>query len=281
MMGATVSRNSSELSKRVMTGVAGVAVLLALVIWGGWFGIFALTTALSLAMIFEFAKITFSLPDQVEKRYALLLAAWLIDMGDFLLPRAELELYILSFLALFSYFLFSANRQKESDFSTHFKECMYSLFGISYLVFLPLYLPKIHEASNGVAWTILFLLIVWSVDTGAYFTGLKFGRRKLYPRISPKKTVEGSWGGLATAFVMTLIYKVAFFHDLPWLGVLVVPFVVGTVAQVGDLCESFLKRAFDKKDSGSFLPGHGGFLDRFDSVVFSLPVMYACVRLFG
>ena len=80
---------------------------------------------------------------------------------------------------------------------------------------------------------------------------------------------------------LALFSKAVFFREMPWGAVAVMPLVVGAVAQIGDLCESMVKRAYDKKDSGSILPGHGGFLDRFDGVVFSLPVMYACVRLFG
>jgi phosphatidate cytidylyltransferase len=86
-------------------------------------------------------------------------------------------------------------------------------------------------------------------------------------------------GGLAGGLIIVIGYKLVLFPAMPWLAAVVMPIVVGTVSQVGDLCESFLKRAYDTKDSGSLLPGHGGCLDRFDSVVFSAPVMYGCVRL--
>lgn len=128
---------------------------------------------------------------------------------------------------------------------------------------------------------ISFLLIIWGGDTGAYFAGLKYGRRKLYPHISPNKTIEGALGGIATGWVVQLLYKLVFFHSMPWLAVLLVPLLIGALAPVGDLCESFLKRAFKAKDSGSILPGHGGFLDRFDGLIFSLPLMYGLVKLFS
>jgi phosphatidate cytidylyltransferase len=126
----------------------------------------------------------------------------------------------------------------------------------------------------------LFFCIVWADDVVAYFVGKRFGRHKLYPLISPKKSLEGAEGGLIGGVVITVLYKLLIFNDLHWLGVVVIPLLVGVAAQVGDLCESFLKRAYGKKDSGSILPGHGGFLDRFDGVVFSLPVMYVCIRIF-
>jgi phosphatidate cytidylyltransferase len=158
---------------------------------------------------------------------------------------------------------------------------MYSLFGLVYLCFIPLYIPKIYESAHGTEWVVLFLFIVFSGDTGAYFAGMKFGKHKLYPTISPKKTVEGAIGGIASGMLITLFSKLVFFKSLHWSSIVIFPLFVGSVAQVGDLCESFLKRSFDCKDSGSILPGHGGFLDRFDGVVFSIPVMYACIQLLG
>lgn len=272
---------SSELSKRIATGVIGGFALLALLIWGGWLGIFFLTTLLSLGMIYEYATIVYHLPDQNEKKYALLCTAWFVALASLLSTRTEFETLVICFIAYFAYFLFTAKRHAGPAFTTHFQELGISLFGLIYLAFIPLFLPLIHQSVNGIQWTITFLLIVFAGDTGAYFAGKKYGKTKLYPVISPKKTREGAIGGLVAGYVLTLFSKAVFFHELGWGAVIVTPLVVGAVAQVGDLCESMVKRAFDKKDSGSILPGHGGFLDRFDGVVFSLPVMYACVRLFG
>lgn len=272
---------SSELSKRVVTGSIGAIALILLIVFGGWFGICLLTAVLSLGMIAEFCEISLDAHRFVEKRYVLLLFSLVISIFNFLVPRSEYGLLMSSFLGLFSYFLFSARGCEGPNFARHFQELKYSFFGIVYLVFIPLYLTRIHRLISGVHWTLLFFLVVWSGDTVAYFIGKKWGRRKLYPEISPKKTVEGAIGGLASGTLVTIIYKLAFFNELSWLGALVIPIGVGIFAQVGDLCESFLKRAYGKKDSGGILPGHGGFLDRFDGVVFSLPVMYACTQLFG
>lgn len=272
---------NSELSKRVGTGVVGGAALLALIIWGGWPGIFVLTVILSLGMVYEYASIIYTLSDHVEKRYALLCTAWFAAVAMLLAPRAEFETVILCFLGYFVYFLLTAGRHVGEAFKTHLLELSLSVFGLIYLLFIPFFLPRIHGAANGIEWTVVFLLIVFAGDTGAYFAGKKFGRIKLYPVISPKKTREGAAGGLAAGYALALFSKLVFFRAMPWGAIIVVPAVVGSVAQIGDFCESFIKRAYGKKDSGSILPGHGGFLDRFDGVVFSLPVMYACVRLFS
>lgn len=272
---------TSELSQRVMTGALGAAALILLITVGGWIGICLLTAVISFAMIYEFSEMSFTLSDRVEKRYALLLLTWVISVVNLLLPRSEYELLILSFLSLFCFYLFTTGGKEGETFQAHFRELKYSLFGLVYLVFLPLYLPRVHDCANGVHWTLLFFFINWAGDSAAYFVGKKYGTKKLYPHISPKKTVEGAYGGLAAGVIITLLYRVIFFRSLPWAGVLIMPLIVGAFAQVGDLCESFLKRAYGKKDSGTLLPGHGGFLDRFDGVVFSLPVMYACTRLFN
>ncbi len=270
-----------ELRRRVLTGVIGGFALLGLLVFGGWVGIFVFTTALSMGMIYEFSEITFTMPDRIEKRYVLFLLIWLIELVNLIARHAEFPLLILSFLFLFTYYMLTARRYSEEQFSLHFRELMFSLFGLVYLCFLPLYFSRIYESSHGVEWIVLFLFIVFAGDTGAYFAGLKYGKTKLYPSISPKKTVEGAIGGIAAGVMITLFAKLVFFKSLHWSGILLFPIFVGSVAQIGDLCESFLKRCFNRKDSGSILPGHGGFLDRFDGVVFSLPVMYACIQLFG
>lgn len=128
-------------------------------------------------------------------------------------------------------------------------------------------------APNGPAWTLFALLIVWAADTGAYFTGVRFGRRKLAPRISPGK----SWEGVAGGFGATLLLALA---AVPVLGIgwnragelLLLTAVAGLVSVAGDLFESLVKRHAGAKDSSNLIPGHGGVLDRVDSLLAALPV---------
>jgi phosphatidate cytidylyltransferase len=271
---------TSELRKRVLTGLLGVALVLALLVFGNWIVIFLLVTGLSLGLIHEYTQMTLSLGDRQEKKYALLAMTWLLCCFELLFPRAEDVLVILSFLVLFGYFLLSASRHVGTDLVQHFQELALSFFGLIYLVFLPFYFRKIYELPHGLEWSLVFLLINWAGDTGAYFAGKRFGRTKLYPEMSPNKTREGAWVGLAAGVFAVFIFKITFFSGLSFGVALLLSLVVGGVAQVGDFCESFLKRSFHLKDSGDLLPGHGGLLDRFDGVVFSLPVMYAGIRIF-
>lgn len=125
-----------------------------------------------------------------------------------------------------------------------------------------------------------FFLIIWANDTGAYLTGISMGKHRLMERISPKKTWEGFFGGM-------LIAAAAAWFLSGWLGVVgstqwvVIAVIISVAGTYGDLAESMLKRSIGVKDSGSIMPGHGGFLDRFDSTIMSFPLVYLFIELFG
>ncbi len=130
------------------------------------------------------------------------------------------------------------------------------------------------------AWIVTYIFAVtWSTDAGAYFVGMRFGKHKLAPRLSPKKTIEGSVGGIVAATVMSLLWGAGI--HLPWWHCLILGPVIGVLGQVGDLCESALKRDIGVKDFGMVLPGHGGILDRFDSLLFTAPIAYYYLQYFA
>jgi len=127
---------------------------------------------------------------------------------------------------------------------------------------------------------LLALFIVWATDSGAYLVGTRYGRRKLLPKVSPNKTIEGSLGGIISAVLVSAIFisvrpQVATPYSFVTMLLLTVVFSIA--GQFGDLVESAIKRHFGVKDSGKFIPGHGGVLDRFDSLLFVFPLMH----LFG
>lgn len=123
------------------------------------------------------------------------------------------------------------------------------------------------------------LLILWASDTGAYFAGTRFGKRKLFERISPKKSWEGSIGGTILAILMSIVvgYNFELLPLWQWIGVATLIVVGGTY---GDLVESLFKRSILIKDSGNFIPGHGGFLDRFDGLLIAVPFIVAFLKIF-
>lgn len=122
---------------------------------------------------------------------------------------------------------------------------------------------------------VFFLLaVVWLGDAGAYYTGKAFGKHKLSPRISPKKTIEGLVGGIATSIIAAIVIHFTFFPEFPLPHAVVAGVILSACGVIGDLAESLWKRSADVKDSGTLLPGHGGFLDRFDSIFFTAPILY-------
>jgi len=155
------------------------------------------------------------------------------------------------------------------------------VFGAIYVGLLPAYLLRFYDLRGLGAvdpWPVTYaLLLVWGCDTGAFFTGSLIGRHKLWPRVSPGKTWEGAFGGLLVAIVLA----VAFGHwagDLSLEERIIAGLLTGLFAQAGDLAESQMKREASMKDSGSTLPGHGGVLDRLDSLVIAVPVLYYWLR---
>jgi len=157
---------------------------------------------------------------------------------------------------------------------------MAEIFGILYII-LCLY-PAFSirfDFESGLEWTLLTLLIIWGGDTFALVVGKKIGKRPFAPILSPKKTKEGALAGLLAGIAIALALRHFFFTGLPLLHVISASVLLGVLGQLGDLAESMLKRAADIKDSSNLIPGHGGVLDRMDSLLFSFPVLYVYLLL--
>jgi phosphatidate cytidylyltransferase len=152
-----------------------------------------------------------------------------------------------------------------------------TLLAVLYVAVLGSYLVAIRAIAvpgmPGKLLTLFFAIIMMS-DTGAYYTGRSLGRHKLAPRVSPGKTIEGSVGGFVASTLAAVASKFIFFPELPIPDALALGAGMGVLGQVGDLCESLLKRGSDVKDAASILPGHGGFLDRLDSMLLNAPLLY-------
>lgn len=127
---------------------------------------------------------------------------------------------------------------------------------------------------NGPKLVGFLLIVVWIGDAGAYYTGRAMGRHKLSPRISPRKTIEGGIGGVLTSVIAAIVIHFTFFPAFPLVHAVIAGFILSVAGILGDLAESMWKRSAEVKDSGTLIPGHGGFLDRFDSIFYTAPILY-------
>lgn len=270
------------LSKRILTAVIGVVVAAFVIQYGRW--LFTLTVAvLSLIAWNEYCAMLrirkFCILRNLGFCAILLLlgCAWLGNSQE-----TVMVIVAVTVLALLSTVI-SAQGTSISDAGLTVFGLLYIGLLFTYLVLLrfsdlPLRLPgNLIFLSTGTAFLWVALIGTWASDTFAYFVGSQFGKHKLCPVISPRKTVEGAIGGLAGCIlVITFLgvwMQLSILHSL-FLGLL-----IGITAPIGDLAESALKRFAGVKDSGSILPGHGGILDRFDSILFAVPAVYYYIQV--
>ncbi|OIJ17868.1 phosphatidate cytidylyltransferase [Anaerobacillus alkalidiazotrophicus] len=258
------------MKERIITGViAGLAFILLIIIGGLPFTLFIMLLA-SIAMI-ELLRMKHISPFSIMGILSLLFMWVLLIPNQWIEPyishinRTELFLaFIIIFLAIT---VISKNCFTFDEVGFVIISSVYVGFGFRFLI-------ETRLAELGL-WLVFFVLfLIWATDSGAYFFGRAIGKRKLWPDISPKKTIEGSIGGIGCALAVGLIFNllVPIFDSL--FTVVLISIVVSIVGQLGDLVESALKRHYSVKDSGNVLPGHGGILDRFDSLIFVMPVLY-------
>lgn len=257
---------------RVIAGLLGLAILLPALIWGGVTAIVALAAfALAVAQD-EYASM--ALPeDKLLGRLVLIpgglavFAAAAFAPDKALIPALAISLMVGACIAMF----------RTSDVARAAEQAVRMGFGLFYAPVLLSPVVWIRREEDGLALIFMVLAITWLGDTGAYFAGRFTGKTPLFPRVSPKKTREGLIGGIILATVGAIVVKQVGNVDLPWWLVVVLGIGLDIAGVLGDLVESMLKRAFGVKDSGWIMPGHGGILDRIDSLLFSAPLLWLCL----
>ncbi|MBN2361256.1 MAG: phosphatidate cytidylyltransferase [Deltaproteobacteria bacterium] len=255
---------------RVLTAV----VLLPGVVWlvwiGGWwlFGLVLLATAVALYEYFHM---------WAGSDVRMVATGVLIGLGpalvSMLAPRFLGEAMVATMLL--TVLGFTVN---PGPFETTWKRMATTVLGLAYcgVTLTVLYRLRAEAATPaiGAGWIYLAMIVTWGNDTCAYFAGRLFGRHKLFPLLSPKKTWEGAVGGLAGSIGGALLAHFWFAQHLGLVEALAIGLVAGVLAPLGDLAESLLKRSFEAKDSGRLLPGHGGLLDRVDALMITGPFVY-------
>jgi phosphatidate cytidylyltransferase len=271
----------SELTRRIIFAVIAAPIAIAIVYFGDWALAILLSVLAALAAweLFRIARESGALPIEPA---GIALAA--------LLPIAvhaqRLGLYTLSLTTLvaLALLLFAATIWLRGPAGKPLASVAITAFGVMYAgLFSYIYALRYHDyaigAAAGTALVLLPVLLTWATDVGAYVFGRSFGRKKLIPSISPGKTVEGAVGGLGLAIVICLLYVRFILMRYAQLGLTIqgavlFAIVVSVAAQTGDLAESLLKREGGVKDSSRIIPGHGGILDRFDSLLFVMPIAF-------
>ena len=271
----------SELTRRIIFAVIAAPASVAIVYWGNWALAIVLSVLAALAAweFFRMARETGALPLEPA---GIALAA--------LLPIAvhaqRLGLYTLSLTAMvaMALVLFASTIWLRGPTGKPGSSVSITAFGVLYAgVFSYIYALRYHDyavgAAAGTALVFLPIFLTWTTDVGAYAFGRMFGRKKLIPSVSPGKTVEGALGGLGLTIVICLLYVRFILMPYAQLGLTIqgavlFAVVVSVAAQTGDLAESLLKREAGVKDSSSILPGHGGILDRFDALLFVMPIAF-------
>jgi phosphatidate cytidylyltransferase len=258
-----------------MTAAMALPLVILLILKGTCeqFGFFVF--ALSLLGLYEFYRM--ALPARNLLGIIASFAGALLPLSLIVSDRPQifplLTLLVISFAL---YFLFTFKELRAATMEL-------SLLGLGflYIPILLLHLQMLRCLPHGQKWLFLMMVIVMAGDTAAFYVGTRFGRKKLCPRVSPNKSVEGALGGLAGSLIGALIAGYTFFPEMTTADTLVTAILFGMIGQLGDLFESFLKRSFGVKDSGTIFPGHGGVLDRLDSILFAAPfAFYYAVYLF-
>jgi phosphatidate cytidylyltransferase len=268
----------NNLIQRIITGVLGAAFIITGICLGSWtyFGVFFLICLLSLLEFYKLAGLDGMLP---QKTFGTI-SGLIIFSLSFFIEKGLLSyrLYFLIFPLVSCVYMIKLYKKFERK---PFTNIAFTFLGIFYVAvpFTLLNVAAFEDATYNFEIILGSLLILWASDTGAYFAGTFFGKRKLFERISPKKSWEGFFGGALLALLFAYGLSQAFHAPsvMPWIIVGVIIIIGGTF---GDLVESLLKRSIEIKDSGSILPGHGGFLDRFDGLLISAPFIVAYMEIF-
>jgi phosphatidate cytidylyltransferase len=202
---------------------------------------------------------------------ALCIAIMLVIMASFILEDLSVELGVFTALLVIPAWYVVARKNLEDSLPSS----AIAVLATTYVGMLGGSLIRLrNDFPEGSKLVFFLLLVVWLGDSGAYYVGKTFGKHKLSPRISPKKTVEGLAGGIAASVITAVVIHLTFFKAFPLVHAIIAGVILSFAGVVGDLAESMWKRSAAVKDSGTLIPGHGGFLDRFDSILFTAPILY-------
>ncbi len=269
----------SKMQTRILSGVVG-AILVLLAVFSNELIFHLVVAAASLIALYEL-RLTFG----QEKKWQLVVLDYvfaLLILASPIIRPAMLSGPIMFLLVTYLIMLLICSVLWNDEIK--FADVARSFFMMIYAVMFPLHLSYTRMMDHGVLLLILIFLGAWMPDTFAYFSGMLFGKHKLIPKVSPKKTVEGSIGAVVGAVLSFVVYGLVlsnyFGYTVHYPALIFLSLLCGVVAQFGDLSASVIKREWGKKDFGNLIPGHGGILDRVDSLLFVAPLSYYFLLIF-
>lgn len=261
---------------RILSALLGIPLIMLVLYFGGKY-LYIFAAAVSLIGLFEYYRAMSNISIYTNKVFGYISVVLYYIM--FLLPITFSRPGFLIALSVITLLTCEIIRQKGS-----IAEISVNILGITYIPFLFSHILFIEKLNYGNVLVWLPFLTAWFTDTSAYFIGIYMGKIKLCPGISPKKTVEGALGGIAGAVIFNLLTGIIINRlgiDIRLIHFLTTGFLCGIASELGDLAASYIKRYAGIKDFGNVIPGHGGILDRFDSILFTAPVIYYYFVLIG
>jgi phosphatidate cytidylyltransferase len=270
----------SELSKRIIVATFGIPLLIGVTYLGGWY-FFIIIAIVSIVSQWEFYKIQERkqiFPQNITGIVVGLVVLFGIETGKWNLAAGFI---LLAIMIILTTEMFRRQFNVSSNIGVTLLGIFYIPFFLGTLLYLRKHIDVIFPSDTmaGFKFIMTIFVTIWICDTFAYSFGRKLGKHKLFEKVSPNKTIEGGIAGIAGSILVLVLVKLGTLLDLTWSQAIIFGFTIGIIGQTGDLVESWFKRDAGVKDSSALLPGHGGMLDRFDSIIFVSPAMFLLMHL--
>src|SRR5690625_65233 len=256
------------MKQRILTAIIGLIIFIP-IIWYGKLPFVIIAYLLATVALFELIRMYF--PNKIIPNMIISsLFLWIIMFPSETFSFINFTMTKLEIIVLFAVILLIVTVITKNKFT--FDHGAFLLFATLYIGFAFYFLIELRN--EGLNYLLFVLFIIWATDSGAYFTGRFLGKRKLWPEISPNKTIGGAVGGVICAFIVGVLFQISYPFEQSFLFIIIFSVVISLVGQIGDLVASAIKRHYEVKDFGRIFPGHGGILDRLDSLLFVLLVLY-------
>ncbi len=261
-----------ELAQRILVAIFGIPLLLFVIYKGGVY-FFGLIVIVAVVGQWELYRMTENKDIKPQLLIGIINGLILLSVIQFGTPNWSIAVFLFSLIYIFAVEMFRNTGSSIQNTGGTLLGIFYPVIFLASLLYLRGHVKNILPAAeNADAFFVMTIFIsIWICDTFAYFFGKSFGKHKLFKRVSPNKTIEGAIAGVAGALLVFLLLRISDILIISWDFAIICGLLVGIIGQLGDLVESWFKRDAGVKDSSHLLPGHGGMLDRFDSLLFVSP----------